>query len=130
MSENLDLVRSIYADWERGDFGSAEWAHPQIEWEYVGGPEPSKGIGIGDLGRAMRTWLPAWNRWQVAAAEYRELDELRVLVLDENFATGKTSGIEMRSQAANLFEVRDGNVTRFLHYWERDRALSDLGLEE
>jgi ketosteroid isomerase-like protein len=133
MSESLDLVRAIYAEWERGEFRSADWAHPVIEWEAVGGPEPSSGTGIASLDAAWRGFLAAWADYRVLAEEYRELDDERVLVLLTAYARGRASGLEAEggdTLGANLMYVRDGKVTRFVTYWDRDRALADLGLTE
>ena len=37
---------------------------------------------------------------------------------------------QMQANVAVLCHVRDGKVTRLVIYMDRDRALTDLGLEE
>jgi hypothetical protein len=44
-SVNVELVRSIFAARERGDFSSAEWAHPEIEYVVLDGPSPGSWRG-------------------------------------------------------------------------------------
>jgi ketosteroid isomerase-like protein len=90
-SSNLDLVRSIYADWERGDFSRADWAHPEFEYVVVGGPEPGSWTGPAGMAEAMPGMLSAWEDYRIEAAECRELDGERVLVFSRASGRGKTS---------------------------------------
>jgi ketosteroid isomerase-like protein len=131
MSENLDLVRSIVADWERGDyFDTSEWAHPGLEWVFVDGPAPASGVGFASAADVWRSWLDAWQTLAIYPDAYRELDDGRVLALIQQSAQGKASGVETRNVGASVFTVRDGKITRLVHYSDRRRALADLGLEE
>ena len=130
MSENLDLVRSIYADWERGDFTAADWAHPEIEFVYVGGPSPGTFRGLAGMAEGHGGWLNAWEDFRVVAGEYRELDEERVLVLDQPRGRGKSSGLDIGQKGATLFVIRDGRAVRIVITWDRKQAFADLGLKE
>jgi ketosteroid isomerase-like protein len=37
---------------------------------------------------------------------------------------------QIRAEAADLFYLRDGKVTKFVVYFDRQHALADLGLSE
>jgi ketosteroid isomerase-like protein len=133
MSENLDLVRSIYADWERGDFSSSEWAHPEIEYVIVDGPTPGSWKGVSAMNEAWREFASAWKDFRVGTDELRELDDERILAVGPFSALGKTSGLELgqtRARGASLWHVRAGKVRSLVIYWQADRALADLGLKE
>jgi ketosteroid isomerase-like protein len=131
VSENLDLVRSIYADWERGDFSHADWARSDIECVRNAELEPERAKGIAGMARMWRRWLGEWDEFRTGELEEcRELDDSRVLVTGRMSGRGKASGAEVERQFANVFELREGRVARLTIYSTRDRALAHLGLEE
>jgi ketosteroid isomerase-like protein len=131
VSSNLDLGRSIYADWERGDFSHVEWAHPEIEYVVMDGPSPGRWEGLAQMAEFVRDFLSVMKEWRDEAEDYHELPDGRVLVLDQLSGRGSTSGLEVRqTRGAHLFVIDHGKVTSLLSYIDRDRALADLGLEK
>jgi ketosteroid isomerase-like protein len=131
MSANLDLVRSICAAWECGDFSSAEWANPEIERVIVGGPEPGSWTGLAGMAQAVaRSSTPG------RTCEPRCTDTASSTVSGSSpfFGCSRVARRavaawgEVQSKGANLFRLRDGKVTRLVFYWDRERARADLVL--
>ena len=82
---------------------------------------------------AWHEFLSAWDGYGIRVEEYRELDGERVLALTQRSGRGQTSGAEVGqvgAKGATVWHVRDGKVTRQVTYWDRDRAIADLGLPE
>jgi ketosteroid isomerase-like protein len=130
MSANLELVRSIFADWERGDFRRVDWADSEIE---LVRPEASDGAvlkGQAATSEGWRNWRSAWDDYHAKADEYRVIDDERVLVLGRMSGRGRMSGAMGETKTANLFHIRAGKVTRLVFYQDRDRAFADLGLPD
>jgi ketosteroid isomerase-like protein len=129
--ENMDLVRSVLARWEKADFRSLSWADPEIEYSVVGGPEPGTWKGIDEMTTSVRAFMSAWEDYGIEADQYRELDDERVLVLVRLSGRGKISGLrieDMGGLGAEVWHVRAGRVVKLLMYWYREQALADLGL--
>jgi ketosteroid isomerase-like protein len=112
MSENLDLVRSIFADWERGDFGG--------ERRYA---------GLDGLRAFMLDWTALWITYRIEPEETIDLGQ-RVLGLnrDRGRRVGSTQQVERRLAA--LWTIRGGKIDRLDAYPDRADALKAVGLEE
>jgi ketosteroid isomerase-like protein len=133
MSANLDLVRSIYADWEQGDLSRSDWADPEIELVWADGPDPGSWHGLAGMAESVGDHFSPWEELRAEAEEYRALDGERILVLDHRSGYGKTSGVDLAhvlTHGGTVWHLRDGKVTRLVLYFDRDRALADLGLEK
>lgn len=98
--ENLELVRSIFAAYEHGDYHSNEWAHPTIEYVIADGPSPGRWLGLAGMPDAWREWLNAWEGLRVDVEEYRELDAKRVLVVVTGLAGRLPRGWQARPNVA------------------------------
>lgn len=130
-SAHLELVRSIYSEWETGDYRSSDWADPDIEVVFVEPFDLGTWRGLDGMREGWRRYLGTWDEFRTGVDEYVEVDDERVLVLNHFSGRGKVSGLEVSSvhaKGASLFHVRNGKVVKLVLYGNREGALKDAGL--
>ena len=57
----VQAAQAIYGEWERNDYSSLEWAHPDIEYAMADGPTTGTSTGRPGVTEAFREFLSTWE---------------------------------------------------------------------
>src|SRR2546421_13112126 len=103
--ENVELVRGLYSEWERGNFWSAELYAPDVEWHWSSAAKAVRGgaasyKGLEAIGDAMREWVTDWGWWSITAEELIDAGD-RVVVLSTIHARLKDDRGEVHEPGAD-----------------------------
>jgi ketosteroid isomerase-like protein len=129
-SENVRLVRRAFADWNRGDrTPPVADLDPGVELHTplasVKG-RPYRGH------EGVREWMvdiqEHFERFDLRADEFRELDGDVVLVLGGVNLRGRMSGAEMYQEVGFVFRLRDHKLVRMELFYDQGEALRSVGL--
>jgi ketosteroid isomerase-like protein len=131
LSEHAEVVRQLFADWTRGDFGQG-LAHfaPDLHFVVEGNvsPNPGEWDGVEGMRDAWRSQLSVWEDYRAGVIEHLLESGETVVAFNRLHGRGKHSGIDMESRLwAAIFEFRDGKVAR-LTLTDARGALERVGL--
>jgi limonene-1,2-epoxide hydrolase len=127
--ENVEVVRSIQDDWNRGDTTvDPERIHPDLE--YLPRRAATEGAyrGLAGLESFIADTLEVFEKFELHF-EFADLGE-RVLCWGHIHVRARGSGIETDIEIGGVYEFRDGKVVRWEDFGSKDKALEAVGLSE
>jgi ketosteroid isomerase-like protein len=127
---SLELVRTIYKAWSRGDFSVGEGlVGEDFEWhQFAQAVEPGarRGDAIGD---SLRNLFEVYENFRVEPVEFIDAGD-KVVVVQRARATGRGSGIELDQPLASVWTVQAETLVRHEVYLSRYDALRAVGLDD
>ena len=128
-NRDLEVIRELYAHWERGDFTYSEAFTEDYVWKANDVIESGEFKGLGEVREAWRGWLQAWDGFSVEAEEVIAGSDGRYVVMQLFRGQGKASGLESEERSAAVVTMRDGLIARAEGFWDREAALQAAGIE-
>jgi ketosteroid isomerase-like protein len=108
---------------------TARYFHPDFESAHrlIGSERTYSGMD--GLTESWRDWLAPWASYRSDVVEAIDCGD-RVLMIVNDFGRRDGSPIEIKSNNAAIWTIRDGKVARAEFYADRDWARKDVGLAE
>ncbi|HEV7461419.1 MAG TPA: nuclear transport factor 2 family protein [Solirubrobacteraceae bacterium] len=127
--DNVEIVRSIYAAWERDGFPTpSELLDPEIEYvNPAGAVEPGTRRGLEAFHRAVQKVIEGWETWQMEPEAFESAGD-QVAVVVRYRARGRESGVEVEGRESALWTLRDGRVVRYAWFHGPADAFEAAGL--
>jgi len=126
--ENVDFVREVYAEWERGNFqaGVDRYDPDAVLVQHPGFPEAGTYQGLEGFAAYMHTFLDAWEKVTIEAAELTDAGDSVVAEVVQ-IGVGKGSGASVEFRYFQVWTFRDGKVIRLEVIRDRDAAFEAAG---
>ncbi len=130
--ENLEVVRRIYEQWEKGNFhaGGDLWDRHVVFMPAPDLPEIGDYRGPEEVLEFMREFLKPWATYTIAADALIEAGD-SVVVATSQRGVGRESGVVTDPEEQfHVWTFRGHRVVRFEAFRERAEALGAVGLSE
>jgi ketosteroid isomerase-like protein len=129
--ENVDAVRSIYGEWENGNFrAGVDLYHSLVLFiPFPDFPAAEHYLGREGVREFMRGFLAAWTNLTMAAEDVIEVGD-SVVVTTRWRGVGKESGAQTEKRVFDVWTFRGRTVTRVEFFLDRADALAAVGLSE
>jgi len=128
--DNVELVREMYEAYLAGDPERAlAYFHPKASIDFtVRGDTPVR-EGPEALNEIVATWVGTWDDYSERIEEIRDLGDQVILIATQR-GRGKGSGVEIDNRFAQLYEVKEGQITSLTMYIDPATALTAAGVPD
>ena len=119
MSENLELLKTLYDGMARGELrGPDGLISPDFVFEPIWDGREHH-VGADAFRTQMREFLAQWDNFRIEAKAFEDLGDV-VLVTERQSAMGKRSGVETERAFVSVWRFQDGMAVS--GRWYDDRA--------
>ncbi|HEX6116730.1 MAG TPA: nuclear transport factor 2 family protein [Solirubrobacterales bacterium] len=125
-AENVELVKTWFDRWNRGERFLGEELHPEVEIESRFQPEPYRGP------EGFRRWTEEvdeqFQSWQIVIDEFRDSGGGEVVALGRVHLVGHESGVPYEQPLGWIVRVDDEKLRHLRIFRDQADALAAAGL--